>query len=225
VPSIGAANNKTARKGPKEVELKRIMLVVAAWAIVGGAVAHGSLVTPGDVTLGHSWQWGWTDNGEYSGDSVVDNIDFWGVKVVSGKAFEGPAPVSILKLDDTPQTDWTSWLNADGTAGAAGPDLTAALGWFKIHFTQVDDPDTTIIRLAAFSGGTLIGATETTYTIYNSDAWTWVYKPSSNIYTWNPAQSDFVQSTSVPEPATLIIWSLLGGLGIAVGWSRRKRAA
>jgi hypothetical protein len=27
----------------------------------------------------------------------------------------------------------------------------------------------------------------------------------------------------VPEPATIVIWSLLGGLGIAVGW-RRKRA-
>jgi hypothetical protein len=30
---------------------------------------------------------------------------------------------------------------------------------------------------------------------------------------------------SVPEPSTLIVWSLLGGLGIAVGWRRRKRTA
>jgi hypothetical protein len=29
----------------------------------------------------------------------------------------------------------------------------------------------------------------------------------------------------VPEPATLIIWSLLGALGVALGWRRRKRAA
>jgi probable HAF family extracellular repeat protein len=28
-----------------------------------------------------------------------------------------------------------------------------------------------------------------------------------------------------PEPSTFIVWSLLGGLGIAVGWWRRKRAA
>jgi probable HAF family extracellular repeat protein len=27
----------------------------------------------------------------------------------------------------------------------------------------------------------------------------------------------------VPEPSTLIIWSLLGALGIGVGWWRRKR--
>jgi hypothetical protein len=28
----------------------------------------------------------------------------------------------------------------------------------------------------------------------------------------------------VPEPCTLIIWSLLGGLGAAIGLRRRKRA-
>jgi hypothetical protein len=32
-------------------------------------------------------------------------------------------------------------------------------------------------------------------------------------------------ATVIPEPATIIVWSLLGGLGIAIGWSRRKRAA
>jgi hypothetical protein len=32
-------------------------------------------------------------------------------------------------------------------------------------------------------------------------------------------------SPAVPEPATIIVWSLLGGCGIALGWQRRKRAA
>ena len=31
--------------------------------------------------------------------------------------------------------------------------------------------------------------------------------------------------STVPEPATLIIWSLLGALGIGVGWWRRRKAA
>jgi hypothetical protein len=31
--------------------------------------------------------------------------------------------------------------------------------------------------------------------------------------------------SEVPEPSTLIIWSLLGGLGIAMGWWRRRKAA
>jgi hypothetical protein len=29
----------------------------------------------------------------------------------------------------------------------------------------------------------------------------------------------------VPEPSTLIIWSLLGSLGISIGWWRRRKAA
>ena len=29
----------------------------------------------------------------------------------------------------------------------------------------------------------------------------------------------------IPEPSTLIIWSLLGGLGIALGWCRRRKPA
>jgi hypothetical protein len=29
---------------------------------------------------------------------------------------------------------------------------------------------------------------------------------------------------SVPEPATLIVWSFLGGLGAVFGWRRRKPA-
>lgn len=29
----------------------------------------------------------------------------------------------------------------------------------------------------------------------------------------------------IPEPATIVIWSLLGALGIAYGWRRRQRAA
>ncbi len=32
-------------------------------------------------------------------------------------------------------------------------------------------------------------------------------------------------SGSNPEPATIIIWSLLGTLGISLGWWRRRKAA
>jgi hypothetical protein len=43
--------------------------------------------------------------------------------------------------------------------------------------------------------------------------------------TFNNGGSFDVDVSTVPEPATLIIWSLLGGLGIALGvWRRRKDA-
>jgi fibro-slime domain-containing protein len=33
------------------------------------------------------------------------------------------------------------------------------------------------------------------------------------------------QPATVPEPATIIIWSLLGALGMTIGWWRRRKAA
>jgi hypothetical protein len=36
---------------------------------------------------------------------------------------------------------------------------------------------------------------------------------------------DDIQLTPVPEPGGVIIWSLLAGLGMTVGWWRRRRAA
>ena len=33
-----------------------------------------------------------------------------------------------------------------------------------------------------------------------------------------------ISTAQIPEPSTLIIWSLLGGLAIAVGWWRRRKA-
>ena len=34
-----------------------------------------------------------------------------------------------------------------------------------------------------------------------------------------------VTATAVPEPASIVVWSLLGSLGVTLGWYRRKRAA
>jgi hypothetical protein len=36
---------------------------------------------------------------------------------------------------------------------------------------------------------------------------------------------EFYEFGAVPEPSTIIIWSLIGGLGIAVGWWRKQKTA
>jgi hypothetical protein len=33
------------------------------------------------------------------------------------------------------------------------------------------------------------------------------------------------EQNNIPEPSTVIIWSLLGGMGIGIGWWRKKKAA
>jgi len=46
-------------------------------------------------------------------------------------------------------------------------------------------------------------------------------KSSAGVYAIGYAQGD--QSGVIPEPSTLIIWSLLGALAITVGWRRKRR--
>lgn len=38
------------------------------------------------------------------------------------------------------------------------------------------------------------------------------------------AQFAFTQANAVPEPSTVIIWSLLGGLSVALAWRRKRKA-
>ena len=38
----------------------------------------------------------------------------------------------------------------------------------------------------------------------------------------NDGLFDNLQATVIPEPTTLLIWSLLAGLGVGLGWRRRK---
>ena len=45
---------------------------------------------------------------------------------------------------------------------------------------------------------------------------------------WNNNEGAFVaevKSSAIPEPSTLIVWSLLGASGVGIGWWRRRRRA
>jgi hypothetical protein len=65
------------------------------------------------------------------------------------------------------------------------------------------------------------------YGFYGSDLATITIDADPNA--WGYAVGEFGISNSapsaIPEPGTLIVWSLLGGFAIAAGWRRRKRAA
>ena len=50
----------------------------------------------------------------------------------------------------------------------------------------------------------------------------WSIAEGGGTVTWGDVEAT---GTVIPEPATIIIWSLLGGLGIGFGYWRRKRAA
>ncbi len=86
------------------------------------------------------------------------------------------------------------------------------------------DPDTTPHMIAFYITG---GANKGSYVL----AWEDLTLNQGSDFDYNDAvfQVDYVSpnlpGSSIPEPATVIVWSLLGGLGISVGWLRRRRAA
>jgi hypothetical protein len=188
----------------------RLLLGVLATAVLCAA-AQGSVVSNIGYTVEHSFSWGWADNGNYDGTgSINNNIDFFGVKVVSGAALEAPDPVALA--------GWSSWLNGNGTAAASGTPLAAN---FNVTITNVGEIQNTTIDVAAFSAGKLVGTIELQSDNPNG---TWHY-----ISGWIPSESDFggVGGASVPEPATILVWSLLGAaswLGMRV-WRGGQRIA
>ena len=68
-----------------------------------------------------------------------------------------------------------------------------------------------------------LGATLGLYTRFAAPLSGWTEKPST---IWDDVTigSAYEGSAIVPEPATLIIWSILGSLGLVVGWRRSRRA-
>jgi len=99
---------------------------------------------------------------------------------------------------------------------------------FRINFNTADN---------GFSGGTLVynrRPTETDYFAVLTEppapgipAAGWA-SPTSNvpgsIGSSDPWVVATAASSSVPEPSTLIVWSLLGTLAFAIGWWRKRKA-
>ena len=183
--------------------------ILCAIAFVTGS-ASASVVSNVGYTIGHSFTWGWVDDGNYNLVAGDDHIDFIGIKVVSGPALEGPSPIALS------QDGWTSSLIGNGTACASGPTLIPN---YTILLTNIGTPTNTIVNVAAFSGGTLVGAIE----LSSDDPYdTWHF-----INNWSPSESDFGTGpgTNVPEPATLIVWSLFGAIELAGNEGVARRTA
>ena len=53
----------------------------------------------------------------------------------------------------------------------------------------------------------------------------WIVLPYNNIGGPGTLVARATDASVIPEPSTLVIWSLLGGIGITVGRWRRRKAA
>jgi hypothetical protein len=121
------------------------------------------------------------------------------------------------KLDYTTPWDPTQPLPSGSSSFQATMgefDLDNAGVGVAIHVTQV--PPGTVAVTDTGGGNFRINSFFDIFTELSLDGGT----------TWTPASGPLsLSGSSVPEPTTLIVWSLLGGCGIAVVSWRRKRTA
>lgn len=118
--------------------------------------------------------------------------------------------MDVLSTQALPYTVWTN-------AYSGGP-VMKTMTWdeFKAPWSQwgntFDFSNATVLRMNLGKG--VIGTTQT-ITAYVDD-----FTLNAHTYEFEPLLEP--TTGGVPEPATFIIWSLLGALGIAFGWWRRR---
>jgi len=180
----------------------------------GGAITYGPLAlnfddgTPSGATAGLSSTNGWKYDNGYTGSPDA--------KMMAGGSLFDTNDNAVLTLSNVPFAVYDVYVYGSVQGGAANTPrvgLTAANGSWSIQWTQdtsfsgLDDATTdgagNYVSFRGVSGGTL--------TLNLDDA--------------SVGRAGYMgfQVVQIPEPATLLIWSLLAGLGIGVAWRRRNR--
>ena len=105
-------------------------------------------------------------------------------------------------------TEFQTNFNNNGTTGAGTSYLDVTGG------TQA----------GYFDSNTFFTPTSLTAGVSNADVYlNWDIRPNDLAGTdWLAKSHDPAQADFLPEPATIVIWSLLGVLGLAVSWRRRR---
>jgi hypothetical protein len=128
-------------------------------------------------------------------------------------------------------------------SGNFNPAFSPSLNWGQwyhasVDATFVDGPNNDLVQYEIRDSNgnlvwdTTIGSWENYYvTDLSAEQAPGPIASNRVSFGWSPTSGtdgvyidNFDVSGAVPEPATIIIWSLLGGLGLVIGW-RRKRAA
>jgi hypothetical protein len=170
----------------------------------------------------------------YSG-GPMNNVPYLNVQVMNGSSYG----VIALAVSTSFITD-----NHDGSFTASYSFARDVVGYYEFVLNgatkptswqdAIDDGWTLLSGNRTLSPGeqaTTLGDPHAKGPIYDSLAIIWGdsaanYTGARHIYDVTVTGSDgTVYQAAVPEPCTLAIWSLFGGIGVAGGWLRRRKTA
>jgi hypothetical protein len=232
--------NRTLQSQPilEDRIVKKTCLLLVATLVLATGVANASIVADGGILTGNSWGQAFTStDGPHTGTwdfgrkIQVSNPEIWDPNHgnhgdwVNYNKLETLLPVtSIPTAQWTMDTTHSDKLIAKAPSGFVGTSVS-----FTVWFSAGDVPPTQDVRFDFLSygrkhdGGWEFDEDNQVRVTYDASeaAWLFNYEECKPLYVLNQELGE--AEGAVPEPASLIVWSLLGTAGAAVAIRSRKR--
>lgn len=180
------------------------VLTVAVIVVCLVGPVQAALVTVGEPIEGGSWAQAFNESG-------VGQFDFMAVKMLSADAFNDPVFTNFNRAG------WTNTQTNNPIYGVAQTTQSTNNMNFNIRFAGAKSDPLQFV-FVAFLGDNLLEQASATWSgsgwnIQACDVW-----PVSS-------QAQVLSEAVIPEPASLAVWSVLGGLGALWACRRKKRLA
>ena len=141
--------------------------------------------------------------------------------------------LSVMQTSGPKEDQIANNVSLPANAGIKGNDTQVAdtNGLFDLKFTWSIHPFTA--GMTAVFDISMAGLTENSFSFLSSPRTDIKLGPvlpggaeslAQITYTTPVSAQDYISGDPIPEPATIIIWSLLGGLGLVFAWRKRKSA-
>ena len=164
-----------------------------------------------------------------------------GKPAIANESYEGQGPENVVDGDLATQWSGPSWGTPENPY------------WVRIDLEGLYRPDR-IVLYGVETGGQFPGYFVNYVLDYSTDSTTWHLIQTGTLYDdpidciddialpgteemryirytvdggthWANLRELEVYAAPIPEPAALVVWSLLGASGIGIGWWRRRRGA
>jgi hypothetical protein len=153
-------------------------------------------------------------------NGILYNSNAGGAEVLGGGYYNTTPPNSLTRINNGSGFEFaqTITFTFGGSMQAFGIDFNTfatGAGAFKATTDQGEIALSNFDPFPSISTGQFLG--------FSTDVAFSSVTIEHNINT-NPFALDSLRAEAVPEPCTIVIWSLLGALGITFGWWRRRKA-